>query len=322
MTIDVKYFTGVNPWLTECSRTETYVSNFDDLSIKDIKMLADLPKISSIRSYAKSKDVSAASISKRLKSIEEKLSIEILDRSALGVSITSQGFKVTNWARELLKTSIDNSDLFNSQLSRGLSEIIIGTRGFLNISTAPAFIKTIGAQYNLKFIDLSPNDTLQLIRNKKLDITISFQPHKYGEDWNANYIGKMEWAILKNKNFKTPKQIKLEDLKKYSIVQATYYDGTTIITGEDFLDVPKIYKRFGYGVQTAQTAISVALCSEQLIYVPKICASNEIEKGNLEIIKIRDHQDFSNEVYLHYNIDKFRTKEIKSIENELKTHFN
>lgn len=298
------------------------MSDFDDLSIKDIRILADLPKISSIRSYARSKGVSAASISKRIKVIETKLDLEILDRSTVGVSITSKGKSVTNWARELLKNSIENADIFAKSTENRKIELTIGTRGFLNISTSSAFIKALGSTHSLKFIDLSPNDTFQLIRNKKLEITLSFQAQKYGEDWQSVFLGKMEWVILKNAQYKTPKLVKLDDLKKYPIVHATYWDGTSVISGEDFLDVPKVYKSFGHGVQTAQTAISVALSCKQFIYVPKICAQHEIANGSLEIVKIQGHLDFSNDVYLHYNIDKLKPNEIESITKEIGQFFN
>lgn len=322
MTIDVMKLTGVNLWFTQMGNRRLKLSDFEDLSIKDIRILADLPKISSIRSYARSKDVSAASISKRLKVIEAKLNLEILDRSTVGVSITSKGKTVTNWARSLLKNSIENSELFNAPRENLKMELTIGTRGFLNISVSSAFIYALGETHTLKFIDLSPDDTFQLVRNKKLDITISFQSHKYGEDWQSTYVGKMEWVILKNHQYKTPHIIKLEDLKNYPLVQATYWDGTSVISGEDFLDVPKLYKSFGHGVQTAQTAISVALNSNQLIYVPKICAQKEIESGDLDIVKIQGHQDFFNDIYLHYNIDKLKNNEVKRVQEEISKFFD
>ena len=297
------------------------MSNFEDLSIKDIRILAELPKISSIRSYATSKGVSAASISKRLKSIESKLDLEILDRSSVGVSITERGQNVTNWARNLLKNSIEDSNLFNPHHMHKQSELTIGTRGFLNISTSSAFLNALSYKHTLKFIDLSPDETFQLIRKQKLDISISFQSHKFGEDWQSEYAGKMQWVLLRNHKLKTPKNIKLEDLKNYPIVQATYWDGTSVISGEDFLNVPKIYKSFGHGVQTAQTAISVALNSEHLIYVPKICAQKEIDNKQLEIVSVKGHQDFYNDIYLHYNIDKLKNTEVNLLISELQKIF-
>ena len=54
--------------------------------------------------------------------------------------------------------------------------------------------------------------------------------------------------------------------------------------GEDFLKVPQNFKNHGHGIQNTASAIAIALSTDQLVFIPKIAAINELKQNKQAVI--------------------------------------
>lgn len=98
---DVQVLTAVNQRFTR----KDYMSDFNDLTLSDLNLIAQLPNFRSIRALANHVEISAAAVSKKIKSIENKLSFELLNRSSMGISSTNEGLLSAKWANEIIHQS-------------------------------------------------------------------------------------------------------------------------------------------------------------------------------------------------------------------------
>lgn len=264
------------------------MNNLDDLALKDIKLISHLPRMNSIRKYSKEVNLTPAFISKRIKQLEEVLNSQLIDRSVKGITITEQGKQYSLWARKLIEKSEEIQKYRIGSNSNYTSYLNIGMRGFLNTTLIGAFTQSIQNK-GLRFIDLSPNDTDKITSKGSLDITITIQEKDFGKNWHCEHIGKMKWSVYARADHEL-QTLQLNEIINYKIAFATYYDGTTIISGDDFLNIPPELKSKGHGIQTATTAIALAKHTDQLIYIPDIVALEDLNDNKLKQIPIVDQK--------------------------------
>ena len=291
------------------------MNDFRDLTINDLFLISQLPNFRSIRALAGHLNFSAAAVSKKILTIEKKLDFALINRSATGISITNEGVLSAKWANDIIsKSSVLPQKL--KQLNEK-KHLIVGARGFLITALLPSLSKIFSEKYKLSFIDLSPVDTMNLMQKQQIDISITLDYKKLGESWESLYIGDLVWQLMAHKDHKIFNEIEVEDLKNYQIAHSTYYDGQTVIQGEDFLKIPQKYKNRGHGIQNTFSAISLALNSDQLVYVPKLAALDMLDANKLKIISLKHVEPTSNPIYLNINIDRVSKILLDKLTNEL-----
>lgn len=301
--------------LTKSLHGDIIMNNFNNLTINDLFIVSELPSFSSIRNLASHMDISAAALSKRITLIEKCLNRSLISRSSKGINITEEGLTTAKWANEIL---IKTNTLPRKEASsEDKKNLVVGSRGFLISSLLPCFVKAFSTNYKLSFIDLSPKDTSKLMRSQQIDISITLDQKDVSENWKSYYIGDLVWELMCNKENTISKTIGLEDLEKHSIAHSTFYDGDKVVYGEDFLKVPQNYKNHGHGIQNTASAISLALSSDQLIFVPKLAAKNELKQNTLKIVNIRHIEKTINPIYLNVNIDKVTKKSLEILVQKL-----
>lgn len=172
-------------------------------------------------------------------------------------------------------------------------------------------------KYKLSFVDLSPVDTMKLMQQQQIDISISLDQKKLGESWECFYIGDLVWELMCRYNHPISGEIEVTELQNYPIAHSTFYDGQSVIQGEDFLKIPRKYKTHGHGIQNTFAAISMALSSDHLIYVPRLAAIKPVQSKKLRIIDIKHVEPTSNPIYLNVNIDRVSQKVLEKLINKL-----
>jgi hypothetical protein len=110
--------------------------------------------------------------------------------------------------------------------------------------------------------------------------------------------------------------ISLKTLEKYNITHSTFYDGSKVVQGEDFLKVPQNFKNHGHGIQNTASAIAIALSTDQLVFIPKIAAINELKQNKLKIVTVNHVEKTINPIYLNINIDKVSKKSLEKLLNQ------
>lgn len=297
------------------------MKNINNLSLKDLRLLADLPKMKSIRSFSMEIGVSAAALSKTIMKLEEILDVSMFERSAVGVIPTPELKDLSLWARDVLtKIDVINQPKEKTDLPSFKQQITVGTRAFLNTLFCGSFIKSTNTQdVGWRFIDLSPHETLEAARLGGIQIALSLGKLPLGDSWYQEKVGDLEWALYVRMNHPLPPSPTKEDLAHYYFTFATYWDGTSVIKGEDFIPLEKKIKNFGYGMQTAQTAIEIAKSSDHVVHAPKLLAQSHVRNGELREINLRGVKFTSHELYLATQVDRISKKLQSSLLKQLET---
>lgn len=302
------------------------MKDINNLSLKDLRLLADLPKMKSIRSFSMEIGVSPAALSKTIMKLEQILDVLMFERSAVGVIPTPELKELSLWARDVLsRIDLINKPKDKAHLPPFKQQITLGTRAFLNTLFCGACIQsTTSQEIGWRFIDLSPHESLEAARLGGIQISLSLGKLPLGNSWYQEKVGELEWALYVRANHPLPPAPTKEDLTHYYFSFATYWDGTSVIKGEDFIPLDKKLKHFGYGMQTAQTAIEIAKSSDHIVHAPKLLAQAHVRNGELREIQLRGVKFTSHELYLATQIDKIpkklQTSLVKQIEKRINFH--
>ena len=286
------------------------MKDVSNLSLKDLRLLADMPKMKSIRSFALELGVTPPALSKTIMKLEEVLEVNMFERSAVGVIPTSELKELSLWAREVL-SKVDQLNRSNeiTRLPQFKQQITVGTRAFLNTLFCGSFIQSTPLKnIGWRFIDLSPHETLEAARLGGIQISLSLGKLPLGDNWYQEKVGDLHWALYVRTNHPLPPNPSKEELVHYYFSFATYWDGTSVIKGEDFIPLENKLKHFGYGMQTAQTAIEIAKASDHIVHAPKLLAQSHVNNGTLREVTLRGVKFTSHELYLATQIDKIPKK--------------
>lgn len=286
------------------------MKDINNLSLKDLRLLADLPRMKSIRSFSMELGVSAAALSKTIMKLEEILDVAMFERSAVGVIPTAELKDLSLWARDVL-TKIDSihGPKNKTDLPQFKKQITVGARAFLNTLFCGSFITSTKDQdTGWRFIDLSPHETLEAARLGGIQIALSLGKLPLGDSWHQEKVGALEWALYVRANHPLPATPTKEDLTHYYFSFATYWDGTSVVKGEDFIPLENKIKNFGFGMQTAQTAIEIAKASDHIVHAPKLLAQSHVKSGELRELNLRGVKFTSHDLYLATQIDKISKK--------------
>ncbi len=301
------------------------MKDINNLSLKELRLLAELPKMKSIRSFSLELGVSAAALSKTIMKLEQILDVSMFERSAVGVIPTAELHEMSLWARDVLsRIDLINKPKERSHLPPFKKQITIGTRAFLNTLFCGAFIQsTSSKEIGWRFIDLSPHETLEAARLGGIQIALSLGKLPLGNSWYQEKVGELDWALYVRTNHPLPPIPSKEDLTHYYFSFATYWDGMSVIKGEDFIPLERKFKNFGYGMQTAQTAIEMAKFSDHIVHAPKLLAQAHVRNGELRELQLKGVKFTSHELYLATQIDKIpknlQSSLVKQIERRI--HF-
>lgn len=278
----------------------------DDLSIRELRLLAALPRVRSIRSFAGELDVTPQALSKNIQRLEALLDVSLLQRSAVGVVASSEAIELSLWARDVI-TKVEGLEAFDQRTTKGPYQktLTLGTRAFLNTLLSGSFLRQSElAKIGWRFIDLSPHETIEAARRGGLQVAVSLGKLPIPDDWKSEKVGELNWSLYVRHGHPIASQVQASELAAYEFTFATYWDGTSVVRGEDFSPIKGRERRFGHGIQTAQTAIEVALASDHIVNVPRPLARPYVERQELREVIVRSGNPQSHEVYLSVQSDQ------------------
>lgn len=76
-----------------------------DLDLRALRLLVNIAELGSISAAARAEQISQPSASTRMKTLESRLGLELLDRRARGAQLTENGQLVTDWARAVVSAA-------------------------------------------------------------------------------------------------------------------------------------------------------------------------------------------------------------------------
>lgn len=247
-------------------------SSFEKLTLREIKLMSDLPRFNSLRSLARSTARSIGSVSKTVKRCEELLHRPIISRSKSGYTLTEKGEQVTHVAERMLRQV--NGLINHSQEKTPI--LTLGTRGYLSTCLGAELILFFQSfspnKRFLRFIDLSPREVMDAARSSCLDLAINVGQLDMGKDWEQAYVGELTYDLYVAQHHPLPDRVSLKDIRPYRFFRGAFWDRTHVLDGgvESTLD-SEVQPRFGHQSTTAFTAIEIIKSSEQIGCLPTLC---------------------------------------------------
>lgn len=302
----------------------TMHKGLEELSIRDLIWLADLPRFSSLSNLARSRRTTPANVSKAFARIEAALRCSLLSRSSAGTMLTEEGLELARAATQALAL-LDRAAGVKSDGKLSYERTVrLGSRGFLNVIIAPLLVKRFEATFpelGLTFIDMSPADKLEASRSDGMDALISVGELDLGRAWMNEIVGTMRWGLYASVSHplvRVQSSVTANDLLPWRILRSGWWDGRAISGGEDYVPLASPRKSQGHVVQTASTALAICADSNYLVYVPCAAARAHILSGLVTEVRCPDIAAVRETICLSVHADRVDQKVRRQISLVLK----
>jgi DNA-binding transcriptional LysR family regulator len=262
-----------------------------------------------------------ANISKIIRELELNLKAQILQRSATGVTLTFEGRKLSHGATEVL-SSFEKLTSIESASAIHYERIVhVGSRGFLNINLGPViaeYMEKYKPHWGAAFTDLSPKETIDAARSGALDLAIAMDRLDLSRYWKEVYIGDLTWNLYGKKNHPLKHGATAEDLSRFRVMRAAYWDGQTIVNGEDLLPISDQINRPGFQIQTALTAIELAKVTNQLAFIPSLAARSALVSSEITEVEVEGLKPVKRPLFLWAKMDTMDNRTFSGMTKSLK----
>ena len=300
------------------------MADLHKISLGDLQLLVDLPRFHSLRSWAAKNKMTPIAATRVIKRIEDALDTVIIHRSALGFTMTSAGDALIKKSLELLQAASGLSAVAGQDPSAGFKRTMtFGSRGFLNVALAGSIgdtVRSVSNSEGIRFVDLSPDETIDAMRAGMLDIVLSIGELSVTKDWLSYPVGKIGWSVYGRKHHPLVFSSNLkQDISQYRIIHHAYWNGKRMINNEGMAHAVTGRAQNGYGAETAFTALSICCSTDQVVYAPKIAAKFWVEMNLVQEIPIKMGDDAELPAVLYVASSRVSKAMFSAIQKELKT---
>ena len=284
------------------------LGNLANLSLKELELLADLPRFSSLRALARSRGVEAAQLTRTLQKLEQSLGKTLLERAPGGSKLTVEGIRLSSISAQIIEKS---QELLYEKSAASGAVLTLGTRGFLNFAFAPTFAQlcaqghTTKKDFVLRLLDMSPEE-LKIAEHKRLiQLAVHLGEMDWTQAWESTYVGNLKWSAYVRQGHPLQKMsgLCLEDLADSEFIGPCYWMGTEIKEGDDGFPIPLRVRKVKVYTQSAIAAIELARYSDHIVFAPNVITKKQAEIGQLAQLKIEGTSECFQKVYLSVRTD-------------------
>ncbi len=285
----------------------------------ELALFALIVEAKSFNKAAKLADISPAALSKRLSKLEKELEIQLLYRTTRRLSLTEAGEILYGHAKDINNQVIDAISAV-SNFSEGLTGTIKMTvptiSGELILAEAVAdFCQlhpnlTIEMRLENEFVDLIKEGQDLAIRTGVLSDSSLIAKHLLDSNWMVCCAPKY---IKKFGEPKTPQALTKHNCMAYTYQNKGAYEWY-FSQGEQELYV-KISGNFA--TNNSQALRKAALAGYGIVYVPRCCVYEDIEKGDL-VPLLTDFSPRKLGIYAVYPYTRHQPQKIRLLIEHLK----
>jgi DNA-binding transcriptional LysR family regulator len=297
----------------------------DELSIKDFRVLAELPHHPSLRSLARSLHLEAQHLSKIVKSIETKLGQKLLLRSPQGISPTAQAIEWCGVAERVLVGLKTSDEASTRKAKQKVNQLTIVSRVFMNTYCSPIIAQMIERempQFSLRFVDASPRKKEEWARQGLAELILSIGQLDLGKMWEGQECGKIDWNFYSRTNHPIGSQTTIEKMQEYPIIGHAYIDEKRLIETNRMSTAKVKSHSTGFMAETTITCMNIAASTNQITYLPELITRDSIKAGRLQRLHVRDLASHSQKVFLYAHLDKVQRSFYHRLINQLSSHLN
>lgn len=301
------------------------MDSFDDLTVREISILAKLPSTTSLRVLASLLNIEPSNLSRTIKNLEDLMGVTLLHRSNQGVTATAE-------AVVLARKASDICDAVRNMQHRNISAklpfkrfINFGSRGFVNTYLAPTICSLYDDESNggtgLRFFDLSPGEGLNAAKSGVIDALVGFEEAALGKAWQQLEVGTLAWRLYASPRNPYVASDQSFDIATVRIGHHCSFDGkaSSILNDGLLFDALGI-RQVGHGAQSAYTALAIASSTSQFAYVPEIVAINFVADRRVVEVPI-EGTNMSTPVFLSVHTERIKQKELQMIRTKLAAIF-
>ena len=276
-------------------------SGLSALRVRDFEILYETQRAKSVREVARRLNTTPGQVSKSIDRMESKLGFRLFKRSASGVLLTGAGAELIAITSELLATiqKLEQIQAGESDLAR--RKIAIGSTSFLTthfVTPAICGWPDEFADISFRFLDLAPQHLVAAGLRGAFDMSVHFGRQTWPATWTTEKLGSSEWALCARVGHKLGPRSALNRVLEYRFVAPTYWTPEGLEHGDDQFPLPMSKRRIGHETATADGAVPVLLCTDQLAFLPRLLVSSYVERGDLKIISPPEIKPVERDLFL------------------------
>lgn len=293
-----------------------------DLKLKEVSLFLDLLKIKSVRELARQQRVPPGQISKIIKGLEQKLGVQLLDRSATGVTPTLRTLELVPILEGIQRFEQRLTDQLVLENRR--ESLTFASTSFFSTHLLPRVFGGLlkaDPQTRLRLLDLPPAQFIPAALRGGFQICVHTQNLDWPKTWTSQQIGELSWNMYCRKGHPLTKATEPAEWQKYPFVYPVYWTHEGLRYGDDNFHL-SIRKRIrGTETSTAASAAEVVRLSDQIGFFPQIIAREYVKRSDLVELPYRGRESASQPIFLSVKNEVVKQKaffKIKTIcEREL-----
>lgn len=294
--------------------------NIEDLTVRDIALLTRLPATTSLRVLARALGMEPSNLSRSIKSLEEQLGVELLKRSSVGVTATAEARLIAKKAVAICDAVRDLPIVSSASIQPYERFLNLGSRGFVNTYVAPAlcaaFQRDAAETCGLRFLDLSPDESMHAAKGAVIDALVGFEDASLGRNWVSSEVGTLSWKLYAAARHPSLSSASRLDVALLRVGHHCSFDGKGLVTSDGLLFDSLGVRQVGHGAQSAYTALAIAAATDQLACVPAIVAKAMLDGGQIAEVEV-EGLSISTPVYLSVHSERVHARELKLMQNTL-----
>lgn len=246
-------------------------NSVDSIRFKDIHLLIEVLKTKSLRELSRKLGTSPGQISKAVRGLEQKLGVQLLNRSLRGIEVTAEGADLLPHLEEILSLR----ESLRGELKKAKKDELfcVASTSFISTHLLPqtfAHFQTHAPSARFRLIDLPPSQFVPVGLRNGFQVCIHIDALEWPRTWTSIEVGDVKWELYCRADHAIAKRPGLDSVLQHPFVYPVYWSDQGIRFGDDGCPTP-IRKRIrGYETVTATAAAEVVRHSDQLGFLPNL----------------------------------------------------
>jgi len=254
-----------------------------ELKISDILTFLTVQRCGTISSAARELVVTPSQVSKSVNRLEELLGMQLLSRSANGVTLLDEGRRLVPQLEQMLELA--------RTLKQPTSEapLTLAAPSYLATYFAPLLALAL-ANRRICVLERPPAQIRSLIPRRVFDVALSLGELPLSSTWESQPVGEVEKAL-----FASPATmaqlgtgpIAIEKLATLPIISPIYLTDGGVLPVDDDGPLPRRERTIGHEVMTFGLGLAIAARTDQLVFGPVIGALSMLETGAVVRVTVK-----------------------------------
>ena len=279
----------------------------------------------SISTVAKNAHISQSALSQQISKLENKLNVQLFNRTNKGVSLTSEGEILFKYAESILNSyNKMQEELLNSINKK--KYVSIEAVESIGLTLLPMAISKLKKNFSSYTINLNTLDCCSKanLSNNLCDIFICYTKPESTNNLNTKLIGYDEILLVASKNFPV-NSIKRDEIFDLPLILSSDKNCLKDLLCNEFNYSNKIFDSSNilYSTNSYFSALKGVSSSKAATFIPASIYNNYNSLPDIKIIKIND-LSIKLPIYINYldSFYKIHSEFVKTLKNTLKGYLN